>query len=532
MSQHEILLDVSHLEPPEPLQKALEAIENLRQGEHLRMLHRRKPELLYPMLQKRGFSFHTFKGKQVAYEILIWKDGDAEAEARCQSLVKQSWDNKKARAAANDIPKLSFEQAPPISVPLRFFLSAPVFGFLAALILMIAGPEALTSRWTPEVLAATHFIMLGFATMVMMGASLQILPVVIGTVIARSRLISTLIYLLYIPGVIALGSAFLFRKKILFEAAATLLGMAFTIFISVVLYTLLTTPVKTSTSRAVQLAVFSLGITVLIGVLMAAVYGAHGGLTTHTMTLLHLGWGFIGWAGLLIIGVSFQVVPMFQITPHYPVWLKRWMPASITGLLIIWSFMTYFFQQKTGTNFVSMVSGVTLLALVFLYAIQTLRMQQKRRRKIADVTVRFWQIAMLSVLVSIILVMLKIFWPDIGRSYYIDLVIGILIVMGIIQSVINGMLYKIVPFLVWLHLQAKQIPAARLPNMKEVISDKKMVTQYWLHCVSVPLLVSAVVYPETLAYPALAVYAGSMLLLWVNLLGGVRLYYTTLQQTT
>ena len=50
-------------------------------------------------------------------------------------------------------PTLSFEQAPPISVPYRFFLTAPLFGAVAGLVLVLLGPDTLQSRWSPGALA-------------------------------------------------------------------------------------------------------------------------------------------------------------------------------------------------------------------------------------------------------------------------------------------------------------------------------------------------------------------------------------------
>ncbi|MHB0982634.1 MAG: hypothetical protein ACYC02_04540, partial [Thiobacillus sp.] len=75
---------------------------------------------------------------------------------------------------------LSFGQAPPYSLPLRFFLTAPLF-LLAAAGLIVWAPEALASRWTPYTLALTHALTLGFLAMVMLGALLQMLPVVAGS---------------------------------------------------------------------------------------------------------------------------------------------------------------------------------------------------------------------------------------------------------------------------------------------------------------------------------------------------------------
>ena len=71
---------------------------------------------------------------------------------------------------------LLFEQAPPVSVPLRFLLTAPWFAVLAGALLAWAGPDALASRWTPALLGVTHLLTLGFMATAMVGALLQILP--------------------------------------------------------------------------------------------------------------------------------------------------------------------------------------------------------------------------------------------------------------------------------------------------------------------------------------------------------------------
>ncbi len=78
----EIQLDVSMLEPCEPLEKTLEAIKRLSTGDYLRVLHRREPHLLYPLLEKSGFAWHCRDISSDNYEIFIWKmDDDAAAIA-------------------------------------------------------------------------------------------------------------------------------------------------------------------------------------------------------------------------------------------------------------------------------------------------------------------------------------------------------------------------------------------------------------------------------------------------------------------
>ena len=71
---------------------------------------------------------------------------------------------------------LSLDEAPPIRIPLRFFLVAPIFGVLAG-ILLIVSPELLSNRWLPATIAFTHLLTLGVGALVMLGALFQVMPV-------------------------------------------------------------------------------------------------------------------------------------------------------------------------------------------------------------------------------------------------------------------------------------------------------------------------------------------------------------------
>ena len=67
-----IELDVRGLEPPEPLQHALDALDSLQPGKQLRMLIHREPFPLYSILRQRGFIHSTTQLAENSYEILIW----------------------------------------------------------------------------------------------------------------------------------------------------------------------------------------------------------------------------------------------------------------------------------------------------------------------------------------------------------------------------------------------------------------------------------------------------------------------------
>lgn len=85
---NEILLDVSDLEPPEPLVLTLEAAEQLKPGQYLRMLHRRDPCMLYGDLDDNHFSYYQRKGTTSAVEVFIWRENDAEAEEAVQLVLQ------------------------------------------------------------------------------------------------------------------------------------------------------------------------------------------------------------------------------------------------------------------------------------------------------------------------------------------------------------------------------------------------------------------------------------------------------------
>jgi len=83
----EHLLDVRNMELPAPLLSALAELESLAPGDYLRMLSRRDPALLYPMLESQGFSYTRQRNPGEIYEILIWRAGDATAEQAAHALV-------------------------------------------------------------------------------------------------------------------------------------------------------------------------------------------------------------------------------------------------------------------------------------------------------------------------------------------------------------------------------------------------------------------------------------------------------------
>ena len=87
---NEVVLDVSELEPPEPLVLTLEAAEQLQPGQYLRMLHRREPCMLYGNLDDNHFKYYQRQGTTSTVEVFIWSENDKEAAAAVQATTSAS----------------------------------------------------------------------------------------------------------------------------------------------------------------------------------------------------------------------------------------------------------------------------------------------------------------------------------------------------------------------------------------------------------------------------------------------------------
>ena len=92
----EVLLDVSELEPPEPLTLTLEAADELQAGQYLRMLHRREPCMLFGNLDDKHFKYYQRKGSTTAVEVFIWAEDDTEAAATVDAIIHPDKDTNKS----------------------------------------------------------------------------------------------------------------------------------------------------------------------------------------------------------------------------------------------------------------------------------------------------------------------------------------------------------------------------------------------------------------------------------------------------
>ncbi|MCC6202173.1 MAG: hypothetical protein IT494_04140 [Gammaproteobacteria bacterium] len=415
---------------------------------------------------------------------------------------------------------ISLQQAPPLSVPGRFFLTAPWFGVAAALLLLFDGEALLASRWSPAMLAATHGLALGFIATIMLGATQQLLPVLASAIIPRPRPVATLIHLLWLPGVALLMAAFLLLRPWLFHAAATLLSAALAIFIGTAGHALYRSESSSDSAAGMRLALLGLLAALTCGVLLA--FGLAGTLPLWRprLTNLHLAFGLIGWIALLLMAVAWQVVPMFQITPPYPAPLRV---RAARGLLLLLAGKALALGLS-GTAAVVLDQGcnIALAGLLAAFAIATLRLQRQARRKVRDSHRDFWRLGMVGLLLSILCWAVSLVFSH----PVLPLLTATLFLLGFALAVITGMLLKIVAFLLWLHLQS--LRDALLQAGKEAFSVPKMNAMIpsrhgeWLLRILIAAQIATVV--AVLAPRFMAIPAALLWLLHFGYLGSITGY--------
>jgi hypothetical protein len=211
---------------------------------------------------------------------------------------------------------------------------------------------------------------------------------------------------------------------------------------------------------------------------------------------------------------------MFQITPPYPPKLARWL-AGVLSIFLVAHAAAPLLPQGTAAV-MALVADIGLAAGILIFAVATMQLQSRRRRKLPDVTLDFWRMGMASLIACVAVWLAAQFWPGCADNETYPLLLGVLFIGGFAVSVVNGMLYKIVPFLAWFHLQAQlQAKAGTIPNMKQMIAERWMRMQFYLHLAACVLFAAAVFQPRWFSIPAGVALALSALLLWANLFSAI-----------
>ena len=405
---------------------------------------------------------------------------------------------------------LSLDQAPPISVPLRFFLLAPVFGMVAALVVLFSKGMVLAA-FEPHTIVALHAITIGFFSFVMLGALTQMLPVLASATIYRVDTVAGSAHLLLFLGLFCFGFGFLNTSTLFFTLAYGFLGSGFMLLIFSILRSMRQVSNFTPTVKTMALSLVFAGVAVALGVFMLFEYASVSLQPYHAVLVhIHAVVAIFGFASLLIVGVSFQVLPMFYVAPDFKPFFQKKVVWIISFLLLLWGAVQLFLPNYA--------IGVKVALAVFFaaFGVAIFVKFAKRKRKRGDITVIYWISG-----ASMLLVGLGLWVVDDFVSIELSVVSGVFL-GGFVLSIMQGMLYKIIPFLVWFHLNG-----AGYMNISHNMINKNLAKiQFFIFVASFLLVVGSVFLPLLLPWGA-ALFLASMILLEYNLLAPVKLYKET-----
>jgi hypothetical protein len=192
--------------------------------------------------------------------------------------------------------------------------------------------------------------------------------------------------------------------------------------------------------------------------------------TNHLEYLkLHAHFAFVGWVSMVIMGVSYKLIPMFSLSHGFSLKPAKWVFGFINAGLLLLT-VEYHFPERT----IMLPIGTLLIAagnLIFLY--QVYLIMKSRVRKILDVGLTYSMISFGMMFIATALGVFLVFEKNLKPDYLSKLVLiyGYLILFGYFSLIIVGQMYKIVPFLVWFHKFSAKVGLEPVPMLKNMFDE-------------------------------------------------------------
>lgn len=386
---------------------------------------------------------------------------------------------------------LRLDQAPPLSIPASFFGMAPAAVIASGVWLLVQGGDPLSSPWHPTTVILTHLATLGFLASVMMGALYQMIPVVAGVPVPGVRAAWGVLGL-FVAGLVTLLVGLGAGPKVLIIVGGSAVLAALALFLVPVAFGMIRGAARTMTVAGMGLSLLSLATVLFLGLWMAWGHatGRFPG-PRNWWVQVHLCAGVLGWVGMLITSVSWQVVPMFYLAPEPGRTEKRvvWLLVLVgvaTPVVILLAGPS----PVTASRTLAIAAAPAVVAIWLIQPLSTLVRIARRTRRRPDASLLFWRFGLgvsLTLPALAILVMLTrdLRWP---------VLLGWLATWGWAGAIVHGMLGRIVSFLVWFHRFSPLIGKIPVPSMRKLLPERHVRIGFALHATSVVLGAAAIVF--------------------------------------
>jgi hypothetical protein len=389
-----------------------------------------------------------------------------------------------------------------IRVPLLFIL-AGITSLLVAISLIFLRPEVLTTyHYNQYVIAITHLVVLGWIGSVVMGAMYQLVPVALETRLFSQKL-AGLQFALHLVGFCGMVWMFWTWNMKQVGHFGSILGAGVLVFIYNLFRTLLRVPRWNVVATAIASTLFWLALTVSVGLIVVAgkcsydlveatvsatwqtqLIGVVAGIGKWAarfdqmgMMHAHAHVGVVGVFLMLIIGVSYRLVPMFTLSD-----IQKPRRAMASVLLLNLGLVGAFCAIVARSQLRILFTGIAVLGLL-LYGLELRAILRARKRRVIDWAVKSFLTGLLLLLFLSPLALL-LSWPGLPLNNFtgqLENAYGFVALFGLVSFAILGMLYKILPFLVWYHSYSRKIGTARVPSLADLYSPRVQVAGFVFH---------------------------------------------------
>ncbi len=324
----------------------------------------------------------------------------------------------------------------PPSVPFRFFAAATIFHVLLWLVLLLATGNATSfAGGFGPILSSVHLLTLGVLTTTAIGAATQIFPVAT----RRAPALVKLVFWLTVPGITVLIAGMYSAQQLALLAGASATAGGLVLFAW-----LLASNLRHAGSLPVVAAYGWAALASLIGlaglgVALAFNYQIQLLHNPAGVAFAHMLLGGFGFMGLLALGLSHILVPMFALAPAPAKQLSFATFAAAVGALALGTIgaLTASRVMLTSAALIGLAATGAYLSLMY----RALATGMRKRLGFSFVLVRAaWVMLPITLLVG--LAALYGIAGDHGATLF-----GFLLLFGWLLTFLFGILQRIMPFL-------------------------------------------------------------------------------------
>jgi hypothetical protein len=374
----------------------------------------------------------------------------------------------------NSLGKFS-PHAPSIRLPLQFVLTG-ILTLFAGVGFLIARPDILsTYHYNQYVIAVTHLFVLGWIASVIMGAMYQLVPVALETKL-HSEKIARRQFWLHLIGFAGMVWTFWIWDMKSVGCFGLLFAVAVGLFVYNIARTLRKIPRWNVVAVSIAASLLWLSFGVLAGLYVAGAKVWSFGLFDPIAQMhAHAHLGIVGFFFQMMIGISYKLVPMFTLSEIQSKPRAVWSIALLNGGLL-GAFAEILLRSPLKLAFA--LSAITGLVI---YGIEITAILRARKRKALDWGLKYFLTA-LWLLAPLSLLAIVLSWPTLplnGFTGQLENLYGFIALLGVLSFAIIGMLYKVVPFLIWYGSYSREIGRSKVPALADLYSTNLQAIGYW-----------------------------------------------------